>query len=335
MSRDLVILRNSERLAFRRCEYQHMWAYREGLRATYDSVDALWFGTGVHEALAQWYKHGKRRGLRPSVAWANWCADEIREIRTAVSDDFNEDVFIDAKDLGIAMLEGYYEKYDYDENWDVIFTEYPFQVEIPHPHKPGKTLGILAGTFDGVYQDRRDGTIWLMEHKTAKNISIAHLPLDDQAGTYWMVASSVLRHDGVLKKGQFIDGINYNFLRKGLPDPRERDAHGRYLNKDGSISKVQPKPLFHREPVERGPREQHTQLARIQNEMIRMKRLDDGKDERIKSIRYDCPWCPFFDMCELHEKGNRAWMRYRDSMYHVEDPYADHRKSAHEAGFGG
>ena len=326
--RELPILRNSERLSIRRCEYQHMWSYREGLRATYDSADALWFGTGVHEALAQWYQEGKRRGLRPSVYWANWVQDEIREIRTAVSDDFNEDEFIDAKALGIAMLEGYYEKFDYDEHWDVIATEYPFRVEIPHPRKPSKTLGILAGTFDGVYRDRREGGIWLMEHKTAKNVSVAHLPIDDQAGTYWMVASSVLRREKILRKGEFIEGIMYNFLRKGLPDPRERDEHGRYLNKDGSISKVQPKALFVREPVERGPREQHTQLARIQNEMIRMARLDSGKDERIKSIRYDCPYCPFFDMCQLHERGGRGWLRYKEAMFHVEDPYADHRKSA-------
>jgi hypothetical protein len=332
MSRKVPILRNSERTTFRRCPQKWWWAYREGLVGKYEQANALWFGTGVHAALAQWYRRGRGRGLRPDVAWAQWVADDIREIRTAISQDFQEDVFVDARQLGEAMLLGYREKFGIDEDWDVIATEQAFQVEIPDPDKPGKVLVVLVGTFDGVFRDRSDGEIWLMEHKTAKQISLGHLELDDQAGTYWMVAASVLQDQGVLDKGKQIAGIRYNYLRKGMPDPREEDSRGRKLNKDGSISKVQPSPLFVRHDVERGPRERVRQLEKIQDEAIWMREIRRGRLPIIKNADWTCHWqCPFYEMCQLHEHGDKGWETYRDAMYTRRDPYADHRKSAAEA----
>jgi hypothetical protein len=331
MSKEPPILRNSERTTFRRCPQKWWWSYREGLVGRYEQANALWFGTGVHVALAQWYRPGKRRGLRLDVAWDQWVQDDIRDIRTAISDDFQEDVFVDAKALGDAMLMGYYKKYDYDEKWDVIQTEQTFQVEIPDPDKPGKVLVVLAGTFDGVFYDADTGEVWLMEHKTAKQISTAHLEMDDQAGTYWMVASSVLQDEGILKKNQQIAGIRYNYLRKGMPDEREQDSRGRYLNKNGTISKVQPSPLFVRLDIERGPRERGHQLQKIQDEAIWMREIRKGRLPIIKNVDWTCYWqCPFFEMCQLHEHGDKGWETYRDAMYTRRDPYSDHRKSASE-----
>lgn len=325
-------LRNSERSTFKRCPQKWWWAYREGLRGRYEPAGHLWFGTGWHEALAQWYKPGMKRGTPIPRYLAKWMGTE-KEIamRTAVSDDPAEDAFVDAIELGQAMALGYVDKFKRDPTWEVVATEQPFQIEIPDPRKPHRTLVILAGTFDGVFVDTRTGETWLMEHKTAKSISVSHLPMDDQAGTYWMVSRFVLRDKGILGPKEEIGGIMYNFARKAIPDNRPQDKYGRFLNKDGSISANQPKPFFHREPVERGVAEQATQLERVQTEALLMQRIRNGKQREWKNITWTCAWeCPFFDMCQLHEKGGKEWEYYRDAMFTVEDPYADHRKSAAE-----
>jgi hypothetical protein len=331
------LLRNSERSTFNRCMQKWYWHYVEGLKPRYEpDAVALWFGTGIHEILANWYKPGFKRGANPVKAWEKWYAAEERElqaVRTSVSESYDDDKYVEAGDLGAAMIDGYVKRYGRDTGWDVIYTEHTFRVQIPDPRKrAGTVLCILSGTFDGVFSDSVSGDVQLMEHKTAKIISTGHLPLDNQAGTYWMAANLVLRDEGVLGKGEMIKGIQYNYLRKALPDQRPKDLQGRCLNKDGSVSKVQPKPLFERPAiVERGPREYIRQLERIQQEAILMNRVRTGKQPIIKNTSYDCQYCPFFEMCMLEEKGGNQWKQYRDAMYERRDPYpASYRKSAAE-----
>lgn len=322
------MIRTSERKTFKRCPWRWYQLYRMGLVSKGRPADALWFGIGVHEALAQWYKPGLKRGIHPAEYWADWAAEEETKIRTSVSENYQEDVWEDARDLGIAMLEGYVATYGEDDTWEVIDTEHAFQIEIPYRNRSG-VQAIYAGTFDGVYRDLTDGLIRLMEHKTAKSVKLSHLPLDDQAGSYWAVASDILRHEGILKSGEQIKGIMYNFLRKAMPDERPQDERGRYLNKNGSVSKIQPKSLFVREPVDRTRKEIRTQIRRIQDEASWMAAARKRPDRIFKNPTMDCDWdCPLYDMCQLHERGGDDWKEYRDVMFTRADPYADHRKSA-------
>lgn len=249
-------------------------------------------------------------------------------MRTSVSDNWREDKYIEAGELGTAMLAGYIELYGNDDHWSVIAPETPFQIDIPS-RTGNTTLVTYAGTFDLVYRDLKDGKVKLSEHKTAKVISTSHLPLDDQAGSYWAVASQVLAHSGAMKEGEAIEAITYNFLRKSLPDERERNTEGKYLNKNGTVSKVQPAPLFLREEVYRSPRERASQIERIANEARWMNVIRSGKAPPLKTPTRDCSWdCAFYEMCMLHERGGDDWKQYRHSMFNVRDPYADHRKSA-------
>ena len=333
-------IRTSERKDFKRCMTRWHWAWREGLRSGgAETATPLWFGTGVHEALAQWYQLGTKRGDHPADFWLDWVGEEERHVRTALSEDFREDEWVDARDLGEAMLDGYVKRYGADESWDVLFIEHPFQIDIPRPVsapsgsdlQTAEIMATFAGTFDGVYRDLYDDTIWLMEHKTAKIISTGHLPLDDQAGGYWAIASKILQDRGVLAKGDKIEGIMYNFLRKGMPDERPENEEGQKLNKDGSVSKNQPAPLYLREPVFRDRRERATQLRRIQHEVLWMDKARNAPDILTKTTNDRCHWdCKFYEMCLLHEKGTDDWKEYRDAMFVRRDPYADHRKSAAE-----
>lgn len=344
MYSDVPMLRTSERKSFKRCPQQWWWGYRQGLVSPKVKADALWFGIGMHIALQERYKHkGKRRGANMLKVWRDYVNDEVAYVKTLPLGYADEEaVYVDAKELGEAMIGAYLDHYGKDERWYVISAEQTFQIPIPYPARqatkfrrngnPDKPLVIYAGTFDLVARDEESmhDDLWLWDHKNVKAIQTGHLPLDDQAGSYWAVASDVLAHQGLIGKNDKLEGILFNFLRKAKPDPRPTNEKGEHLNKDGTVSKVQPATLFRRETVTRTQRERLTQIRRIQDEALIMQAVRRKQLPLVKNTSPDCFYgCPFYDMCTLHEEGD-DWEEFRDSMFKVRDPYADHRKSAAE-----
>lgn len=325
----IPMLGTSERYTFRRCPQKWWWTYRMGLTPKYRGPDALWFGIGVHLALAEWYKKGKRRGRHPADTFMDYVGDEEAQIPAAYSDhdrvEGERTKYEDARELGEAMLVEYVNIYGKDPQLSIIAVEQPFQIQVK---LKGVPLAIFASTFDGVLRDEEDGRIYLFEHKTASAIQTSYLELDDQAGAYWAIAGSILRAKGILKPGEEIAGILYNFLRKCKPDPRPRNEGGAYLNKDGSVSKKQPPPAFVREIIERSPGEQRTQMQRIADEVSLMNGLRSGELPIIKNTTKDCTFCEFFVMCKLHERGGDAWREVAKSDFVRKDPYERNRKSA-------
>jgi len=233
-------IRSSERAAFKRCQAAWWWRYREGLIKKGLSTDARWFGTGVHLALARWYTGpGTKRGPEPRETWEEYAKEvELAYVRTDMADEETVAKYTDARELGHAMLEGYRETYGRDDRWLVHIPERQFSLKIPWPTQNlwdpatlDEFLAELVGTYDLVYRDAETGRWWLGEHKTARAIILRHLALDNQAGTYWATATTELQREGVLGDKEFLAGINYNFLRKGMPDLRPRDAEGYHTNK--------------------------------------------------------------------------------------------------------
>lgn len=379
-------IRSSERVTFQRCQQQWWWSNREGLvLKSRANADALWFGTGVHLAFALWYcGPGKKRGPEPAETWVKYAKEmEMAYVRTDDPDDETVAKYEDALELGVTMLEGYRALYGKDERWSVVSPERTFSLNIPWPENaknfwdaasvdPSLVMATLVGTYDLVYKDTETNRYWLGEHKTAKAIMTRHLAMDNQAGTYWATATAELQREGLIPDGEILAGIMYNFLRKGTPDDRPRDAAGYYTNKPtkehyanaltektgsatadgkpwdkmtlatleataerlglfvlGDRSKVQPPPLFKRLEVHRTSRERRSQLLRVQQDALQMELLRDGLLVPTKSATRDCSFCPFYDMCELQERGG-DWESLRDMAYVVRDPYADHRKSTDE-----
>jgi hypothetical protein len=236
-----IRVRNSERGTMDKCPQRWWWSWRDGLRPK-ETAKALWFGTGIHLALAHYYAPGIKRRKDFIDVWRAYADEEANYMRVKIG-GIDEDMFIEARALGESMLTQYVVEYNHDKNWDVIATEQSFELRVPyrfdglHPLIAEQLTArfgdafFLNGTFDGVYRDKRDKRIKLMEHKTAASISVGHLPMDNQAGTYWMVAQAVGRKQGWLASRENISEITYNFLRKALPDPRPRDDKGYCLNK--------------------------------------------------------------------------------------------------------
>lgn len=229
-------IRTSERRSFKRCQKRWEWDYKEGLKPLRDS-NPLWFGQAVHIALAEWYKPGFERGEHPARVFERVLEGD-RQVRIPDT-EYESDVaeFISAKKLGVDMLERYVATFGQDSDWEFIQPEMSFQIRFAHPVTGEADWLEYVGTFDGVFRyvgeptaEHAPGEIWLLENKTAASIQIHHLPLDDQAGSYWAVAGEVLADKGILKPGEEIAGIMYNFLRKVPEDPRPKNAHGMYTN---------------------------------------------------------------------------------------------------------
>lgn len=358
---DLPFLRTSERNKFGECVQAWWWAYREGLKPKAVKTGALWFGTGMHLALAEYYPAGTKRGVHPVETWETYCGATKAWLYDHPHGDPDNHEMVDAKELGTAMLTGYLRHWGDDEHWDVIQPEYPFSVLVG---RPNPTLNYV-GTFDGVYRDLRDDKIKLMEHKSrGKAITTKHLRLDNQAGGYWAVATHELREQGKIGPTETLHSITYNFLRKAMPDDRPLNTEGKATNKPvkanfvealigvdgwaeaellkmkidtlkdiaaahrmqvlGEESKNQPAPLFVRHELRRTSGERRIQLQRIQDEGEHMAAVRRRELPVTKTPGDHCNYCDFVDMCELHEMDG-DWRDYKKFAYNVEDPYADHR----------
>lgn len=372
------IIRTSERRDLGRCIQRWWWAWREGLREKGSPAPPLWFGIGIHISLALWYcGPGTKRGPHPAETWDEYCGAELAWIKTADLTDEKLAKYVGARELGIAMMNGYVEKYGRDEQKLIIAPEQTFSLDIPwhdrqqlFDYVEGTILARYVGTFDGVWRHADTGGLWLDEHKTAKAIVTSHLPMDTQGGSYWAVAARTLEKQKLIKPGEQLKGIQYNFLRKGVPDDRPRDAEGYYCNKPlkadyvlaldgkasqslaqlaklnlgqlevecqvngltvlGERSKVQPAPLFVREDVYRTRPERAAQLRRIQDEAVVMQAYRQGLLPLTKNPTRDCSWDCRFYTMCQLQEGGGNWEDFRDLQFVVADPYADHRKSTDE-----
>lgn len=379
MAQQIPMLRNSERSTFKRCQHMWWWAWHEGLEKRGRLAPPLWFGTGVHLALAAWYcGPGLKRGPHPAETWEKYAADAMETVKIPGLNEEDEDRHVNAAELGKSMMENYVNTYGKDEHMYIIQPEQTFAIDVPWPKLPEghlllalaerqKIITKLVGTYDLVYRDLIHEQIWLEEHKTAASISTAHLAIDDQGGTYFATAARGLEKQGLIKKGERLRGIEYNFMRKGLPDPRPRNAEGAYTNKPGKkhyhevlsragirfklatkldelarlatdagltvvgdVSKRQPAPLLLRERIHRTSKERSAQLRRIQHEAVQIELVRSGVLQPSKTPHRDCSrFCQFYDLCEMDERGSDT-SDFKRGVFSKRDVYVDHRKSTDE-----
>lgn len=314
-----LMVRTSERRDFARCPQRHWWGYVECLKPN-NNAPALAFGDLIHQALAIYYPPGKKRGPHPAEAFVEiW--EKYGESIYGVYDD--EGTFQNAFDLGCEMLLNYVKEYeDSDKAFEIIAPEQTFQIDVYD--EQGNYLFTYVGTADALVRNIRTKKIGLFEHKTTAGLPPRQwLAMDEQAGSYWTFTPDWLRKQGVLTKKQDLDFILYNFLRKGMEDTRKKNAAGQRLNKNGSVSKRQPNPLFYRELVYRTEHARQALRERAVGQVQLMSMVRSGALPILKNPTDDCKFCPYKDMCELHEAG-ADWEQYRDAMFHTWNPYEAH-----------
>lgn len=324
------MLRSSERATFKRCPQRWKWSYVDGLQSMSVDTGARWFGTGLHLSLAEFYIPGRKRGRPLLDTWQEYTKNTYNTIRTESPMGPDEKaVFMDARKLGREMLTFYMDTTDGDPHWDVISPEQRFQVYIPGPD--GKPVVLYVGTFDLAIRDLNDGRIKLVDHKSSGGMpssgDLATLELDDQAGPYISLSTFVLRRLGLIGPKENVVGMEYNYLIKRVRDQRPTNEYGQYLNKNGTVSKVQPPDPYLRHFVGRTAKARRRQVERIAEEAVVMAAVRSGAIPTWKTPTKDCKFCDFFDLCQVHENGG-DWERMAEMAYKKGDPYADHREGA-------
>ena len=322
-----VMVRTSERTKFVKCRMAWWWSYKEKRQPMDQWSRALVFGDMVHRALAAYYipetRKKRRRGPHPAATFTKiydiMSEGNGRKFSVKVDDEF----WIGARDLGEEMMINYVDQWRDDDSYIVvIYPEMPFQYLIMDP-ETGLPLCIYVGTTDAFIYDLRIGRYGLFEHKTAAAITTDHLFLDEQASSYWCLVPRWLLENEIIKPGQKMDFMLYNFMRKAQKDTREQDADGHYLNLNGSVSKRQPAPLFHREPLYRGEIEQANTFQRILEQVREMNMVRSGEMPHYKAPSRDCVFCEWKDICELHETGS-DWRELKKITTKKWSPYQQH-----------
>lgn len=228
----LPMLRTSERSTFRRCHWKWWMEFEECIKPTID-VPPLRFGTLIHEALAGYYKVGIRRGPRPAdtfeVLYEADLTDAAGKTKHYSKPEIDQ-AWSKHRDLGLDMLTGYIDHYGKDDEWKVLATEYPFKTIVNHPIRKTPWFW-YTGVVDGLWQSRSTSRIVLPDHKTAASITLQYLQMDDQATSYWTWGFDALVNARLIPATTKLDGMLFNFLRKSMEDPREKDAEGFARNK--------------------------------------------------------------------------------------------------------
>jgi hypothetical protein len=238
---ELPLLRQSERAAFKRCQWRwyqaHVLKHKPIVEMFKDAAD---FGTLFHICMAEYYQPGIKRGPHPRETWERIAAEKVVDIKTIGKEDDIvkwEDFFT----LGCELADAYVERYRGDPHWDVLDAERRFSVIIPDTRikplisekgrKGFHPIVNLVGTFDLCYRDLNDGSVKMCDHKTVgKFDSLHYLTMDEQASTYITVAQTALRHQGLIGPKETVKGMEYNFIKRAALDTRPRDEEGRARN---------------------------------------------------------------------------------------------------------
>lgn len=304
----LPLLRTSERLAFRRCHWKWWLEFEDQVKPRVD-VPPLRFGTLLHSALAAYYKPGVRRGPHPAKTFEVEYDNDLTDAAGNTKDYSRAEIdqlWSEHRDLGIDMLTGYIDEYGADDEWRVIVTEYPFQVVVQG--KNGPMFG-YTGIIDGLWENRSNKRVVIPDHKSTKAITLQYLQMDDQATAYWTWGFDALINARLIKPGQRLDGMLFNFLRKTKASSKPLDPEGFVRNKPtkadyaealqrsrgfnpkmklaemeafakrrgvivmGQVSKAQPSPRYARVPIWRDFYEREGARERILMEWDDMERI--------------------------------------------------------------
>jgi RecB family exonuclease len=158
----------SEIDTYRQCPHKHELAYKQRWTTT-ETSEALTRGTLWHLLLERHYLELMTRD--------NTVQQRLTQARDLTLTDAGEHA-----ELLEWMYDGYIKQYGLDEHWEIVAVEH--QVNTPLPTlNGGRSHFTLKAKIDLVV--RMNGAIWIIDHKTCKNLpNHKELDIDDQFGLY-------------------------------------------------------------------------------------------------------------------------------------------------------
>lgn len=300
----------SQQRTLLRCPKRFEYHYIRKLRPRRDD-DRFLLGRAVHHFLDVYYGNMVETSNRKEAEYNGWDA-----FHRYVQDNFpSDDSASDQADLAEGMLHNYCQWAAENDNFIVLGTEVPFEVEVAG--------AMFRGIFDGIIQVGNDH--WIIEHKTAVQMKTEHTLRDRQISAYVWAAHEL---------GIPVKGVLYNTLKKSAPQqPRvlKSGKLSKSLNQNityesymAAIQQLGQDPegyrdvldqlaqrenaFFHREFVPRSPEAAGAVLRDIQQAEA-LKQALVTADVFPRNDTRDCSWdCPFDELClaELEGRDTRS-----------------------------
>lgn len=267
---EIIPIHASDIASFQRCRRYWDWSSpaRNNLRhrVTLFGVDLrLWFGTGIHFALEQYYNPLLRRDpVETFQTWyqLQWYGGTIREDQFELSYDPNplliedgiyeirglqdllpspfEEEFDALRDLGIGMMTFYKDYAARHDDFEVVAAESVFSVPLEfqavdvREESPnyGKKLDVhLRGKRDMIvyYPERKDPKLQysIVDHKTAIKVDEDYfLKLENDPQCTTYIVASVYEAREYGFPWTTIQEVLYNTLRKAYPRPPSFTTRG-------------------------------------------------------------------------------------------------------------
>ena len=207
------ILTYSSIKLFQSCRWKYNQRYNNNLTPSKEK-DVLYLGSVWHSVLEIWYGNSDHKS-------------KIEKAIVLIDKSF-PDYLTDSKQkqnwhLCQAMFEGYINRFP-EEEFKPLGLEMEFVIPITNPRtgRCSRTFE-LRGKVDGLVQLKESGDLFLIEHKTAAQVStdyIERLTFDFQINLYAMALSRFLK----LK----ISGVIYNVIRKAKLKQSEGESEEQY-----------------------------------------------------------------------------------------------------------
>ena len=227
-SDEFIRVHTSDTATFKRCRRRWDWTspMRGNLRPKVASAGInfnLAFGTMVHRALEEFYAEERDPAKVFEQHWL-LLIERVKELNEGFFNE-NEEEFEQHWELGVGMLKYYMEWAQQQDDFIVIATEHPFEVDIglvARDITTGEQRRVkYCGRMDLIIQDRKTGRYGIMDHKTSSYHDdedfFTKLELDEQVTRYmWAAQLEAEQQDLPYKK---IDYVLYNVLFKGYPKP--------------------------------------------------------------------------------------------------------------------
>jgi len=198
---------------FQGCRYKYDLRMHQHLTPLSEDGN-LYLGSVWHNILEIWYGVGERN---EKIVNATRVIDQSfpdRQTDNRQKRDWH---------LCHAMFQGYIKQYPL-EDFKVLAVEMEFAIPIRNP-KSGRSSRTfeLRGKVDGLVQHKETGDLFILEHKSAAQISgdyIERLPSDFQINLYAMALSRFLKRK--------ISGVIYSVTRKAVLKQSEGETEEQY-----------------------------------------------------------------------------------------------------------
>lgn len=354
----LEIIRTSDRGQFKRC--RTLWDMTSKMRLNYQyapGVEPLDFGTAVHAGAEAyydpitWHDDAVKQALA-IAAFKDSMLSWKKRIKDSGMWDNMQETFETHWELGLAMLDHYFLwAPDADKNFVPVKVEIEFEVPIPcteallykmdlgghwqsindQLYYRGRAV-VYQGRIDLIFQDKRDGTLWILDHKTAAQFGqTEHLELDQQCGSYVWACQKMLGLD--------VAGVIYSEWRKKAP--KDPDILKSGLPSQNKAQSTTPE-LYRQKLRELGlPEEDYTdflqslqesgqqyfrriqiyrsvdELAHLESNIVN-EAVDMIDNPRIypNPSRWNCNGCQFRSPCLMRQEGGDwKWFLQNSQLY--------------------